>query len=55
MHSIFRAEGDIKVIKSSPLLVLAFVVLLTEDVEPQEREFAQGHSRTELLIYHKIM
>lgn len=46
IHNIFKAEGDIKVIKSSPLLVPAFVVLIIKNVEPQKRELAQGHSRT---------
>ena len=53
-HRIFRAEGDVKVIRSILLLVLTFVVLIIKDVEPQKRELAQGHSRTQLLIYHKI-
>ncbi|XP_041583154.1 probable ATP-dependent RNA helicase DDX31 isoform X2 [Vulpes lagopus] len=43
----------LKSIWSSTLLVLTFVVLIIKGVEPQKRELAQGHSRTQLPIYHK--
>ena len=38
----------LKSIWSSTLLVLTFVVLIIKGVEPQKRELAQGHSRTQL-------
>lgn len=52
--TFFKLKGALKVIKFSPPFWFCFSILIIQEMKAQKREFAEGHSRTQL-ICHKVI